>query len=105
MKDVPCFIIGNGPSLNDVPIQLLKNYFTIGINRSFYLIDTTILIWQDLALWLQEKKTIKKYKPKLAICIYHLPDDPEVIEKLILDYVPEYNIKKTKQKIFAWIQK
>ncbi|MBU1046186.1 FkbM family methyltransferase [Patescibacteria group bacterium] len=49
------------------------------------------------------EKTIKRFKPNLSICIYHLPDDPEVIEKLILDYVPEYNIKKTKQKIFAWV--
>ncbi len=51
------------------------------------------------------ERTIKKFKPKLSICIYHLPDDPEIIEKLILDYVPEYNIRKTKQKIFAWIEK
>jgi len=49
------------------------------------------------------ERTIKKFKPRLTICIYHLLDDPEIIEKLILDYVPEYNIKKTKKKLFAWI--
>ena len=49
------------------------------------------------------EQTIKKFKPKLAICIYHLPDDPEIIENLILDYIPEYNIRKTKTKLFAWI--
>ncbi len=49
------------------------------------------------------EKTIRKYKPKLAICTYHLPDDPEVIEGIIKKYVPEYKIYKTRKKIFAWI--
>jgi len=62
LKGIPCFIIGNAPSLNKAPINTLENYFTIGINRSFFKIDTTILFWQDLALWLQEKKAIKKLK-------------------------------------------
>ena len=47
--------------------------------------------------------TIKKYRPRLAICTYHLPDDPEVIENLITSFVPEYNIIHTETKIFAWI--
>jgi len=48
--------------------------------------------------------TIKKFKPKLAICIYHLPDDPEVIEKIIKGFVPEYKVVKTKTKLFAWYE-
>ena len=36
---VPAFILGNGPSLNDEDIAPLSNYFTIGINRSFYKLD------------------------------------------------------------------
>ncbi len=49
------------------------------------------------------KKTIKKFKPKLAICIYHLPDDPKVIEELLSSFVPEYTFVKTDTKIFASI--
>ncbi|MCH7764764.1 MAG: hypothetical protein IIB95_13695 [Candidatus Marinimicrobia bacterium] len=58
MKDIPVFLLGNAPSLNDVNLLLLNDYFTIGMNRIFFKYDPTILIWQDLALWIQEKKKI-----------------------------------------------
>lgn len=49
------------------------------------------------------KETIKKFKPKIAICIYHLPDDPEVLGRIIKEFVPEYKIVKTQYKLYAWI--
>ena len=36
------------------------------------------------------QKTIKKYKPKLAISVYHKPEDLFEIPEYILDLVPEY---------------
>lgn len=36
------------------------------------------------------KKTISKYKPKLAICIYHKPEDIWELPKLIHEVNPEY---------------
>jgi len=63
MKGIPCFILGNAPSLNKIKnISLLDDYFTVGINRIFFKYDPTILIWQDLALWTQEKKRVLKTK-------------------------------------------
>ncbi len=50
-------------------------------------------------------ETIAKFKPKLAICIYHLPDDPAVISKIIKDICSDYQIIQTKAKIYAYCPK
>jgi len=62
LKDIPCFLIGNGPSLRKVDLSPLEDYFTIGLNRVFLKIQPTILMWQDLSLWLKEKKAVKRTK-------------------------------------------
>ena len=63
LKSVPCFILGNAPSLEDINnISILDDYFTIGINRIFFKYDPTILLWQDLALWTQEKDKVLESK-------------------------------------------
>jgi len=78
LKDVPCFIIGNGPSLEKQLSpnnrSILENLFTIGINRSFYKMDTTILLWQDMSLWYSERKQIAKQK-SIKFCRDHA--DPQ----------------------------
>lgn len=47
--------------------------------------------------------TIKKFKPKLALRTYHLPDDKEVLYTLVKQYVPEYKIKLDNKTLYAWI--
>jgi FkbM family methyltransferase len=49
------------------------------------------------------EQTIKKFKPKLAIRTYHLPDDPEVLYSIIKKYVPEYKTVQYKKTLYAWI--
>jgi FkbM family methyltransferase len=44
---------------------------------------------------------LKKFAPKLAICTYHLHDDPEVLEKIILEANPNYKIVHLEHKLFA----
>jgi len=51
LPDVPAFIMGNGPSIKNNDTSVLTDYFSIGINRSFYILDPTILLWQDISLW------------------------------------------------------
>lgn len=60
LPDCPAFIIGNGPSLKTLNVELIADYFSIGVNRcfvqtsSFSGIDPTILMWQDISLWNSE---------------------------------------------------
>lgn len=70
----PVFILGNGPSLNDEDISSLSNFFTIGINRSFYKLDSTILMWQDSSFWYTERHKIIETK---AIKYCTASADPE----------------------------
>jgi hypothetical protein len=44
---------------------------------------------------------LKNFAPKLAICTYHLTDDPEVLSKIILDANPQYKIIHLRKKLFA----
>ena len=67
LSGVPCFLMGNAPSLNDVNTKILNDYFTIGINRIFFKHDPTILFWQDLALWTLENKQVLNTKA-IKVC-------------------------------------
>ena len=49
------------------------------------------------------KETLAKFAPKLSICTYHLPDDPEVLERLILRYNPDYIVEQGEKKLWAYV--
>ena len=47
------------------------------------------------------QETLARFAPKLALCTYHLPDDPQVMADLILKANPKYNIVQKRKKLFA----
>jgi len=50
------------------------------------------------------KKVLKEFAPKLAICTYHNPEDPKLLEKIILEANPKYCVIHTNHKLFATIK-
>lgn len=51
------------------------------------------------------KNILKKHAPKLSICTYHKPDDPEVIKSIILDAQPNYIVQQAEKKLYAYVPK
>jgi FkbM family methyltransferase len=46
---------------------------------------------------------LKTFAPKLAICTYHLPDDPQVLRDRILSANPRYKIVQMRHKLYACV--
>jgi len=51
------------------------------------------------------KNVLKEFSPKIAICTYHLPDDPKILRELILDANPNYVIEEKPMKMYAHVPK
>lgn len=60
---------------------------------------------QERNMLLGAKEVLKKFQPTLSICTYHLIDDPEVLEKIILESNPNYKIIHKRMKLFAYVNK
>lgn len=41
-KNNQCFLVGNGPSLNDTPLDILEHYYSFGMNQINLMYDKTI---------------------------------------------------------------
>lgn len=48
------------------------------------------------------RQVIKRDHPRIAICTYHLPDDPAVLRDIILSIDSTYRIEQREMKLYAW---
>lgn len=51
------------------------------------------------------RETLRRFAPKLAICTYHLPDDPQVLEQIIKEANPDYTVVHLRHKLMAMVVK
>lgn len=51
------------------------------------------------------RETLQRFAPKLAICTYHLPDDPQVLEQIIKEANPDYMVVHLPKKLMAMVVK
>jgi FkbM family methyltransferase len=51
------------------------------------------------------RHVLKTFAPRLALCTYHLPDDPEVMARLIKEANPAYQIVQRGKKLYACVVK
>ena len=60
LRGTPCFVIGNAPSLLDLDMSIVEPFFTIGINRAYRALRTSILMWQDPELMKDSRRDIER---------------------------------------------
>lgn len=49
------------------------------------------------------KELLREFSPKLAICTYHYPEDPALLEFLIKQANPNYVVERAYGKLFAYV--
>jgi len=79
---------GKGISVEVTTIDDL--FFNKGIRISYIKSDTEGF---DLAVLKGAEKTIRKYRPKIAVAVYHSPDECEQIFEYLRSINPGYKIK------------
>ena len=50
------------------------------------------------------RNIIREFSPKISICTYHLPDDPQVLREMLLNFQPNYTIVEKYKKMYAYIE-
>ena len=80
-KGKRCFVVGNGPSLNDIDMSLLKDEITLGANRCYLGFEKwgfPFTYW-GIADWLQIEEYWKEYETNLP---------REMVKFFPFDYTP-----------------
>ena len=86
-----------------LPIEQTQGYSTIPVRKIDSLVDSLSLPRVDFIKMDIEgaeckalagaRCTLQRWKPRLAICTYHLPDDPKEIVDLVRSIRPDYQME------------
>ena len=76
----------NSPSITNHNLSLLDDYFTIGVNRIFFIYTPTILFWQDLEMWTKHKKDLLKCN-SMRVC-RNISDPQNIFVNFLLGQNP-----------------
>lgn len=115
-KGKRCFIIGNGPSLNEIDLTLLKNEYTFGVNAIYtnhekmgfyptYYVVEDFLVAEDRSTEINayNKSDIKFFGNYLRYCLN--PDETTVLLNVLLDYSEYENFPHFSQNLLqkVWV--
>jgi FkbM family methyltransferase len=82
---------GNGTKIADLPVLTLDAIVAqLGLSRVDF-IKMDIEGSERFALR-GAGGTLRRFKPRMAICTYHLPDDPVVVPATASGFVPDYTV-------------
>jgi hypothetical protein len=98
--DSRVFIIGGGPSLKNVPLDILRNKRVIGANNSFMFGDWVDVCWFVDSVWYEDNKVRLEEFPGLKIhCCNRHADRPGTLR--IMRSNNKFGIEKDPSKI-SW---
>lgn len=78
LSDKPVFIVGGGPSLDGFDFNLLKDYHTIGCNKSAIVANTDILLTVDIQYACRAREEIQKFQGYKVIALRKSYDHEQI---------------------------
>lgn len=78
--DSTVYILGGGPSLNDAPLDLIRDERVIGVNNAYLLGDWIDVCWFGDSRWFEwhAKKLLNGFYGLRACCVPRLDDHPGI---------------------------
>lgn len=103
MKNNPDFTLGNSISEEDGEEIEVTTIDSFVLEQGLTHVDFIKADIEGYERYMLEgaQETLRRFAPKLALCTYHLPDDPEVLAALITKANPAYRIVQRRAKLYA----
>lgn len=94
--------------LNMKTTQIMVKTITLDMFAEKYGVEKIDFIKADIEgaeryMLMGAKRVLKEFAPKLALRTYHLPDDKEVMTRLIMEANPDYKIVYGEKTLYAYV--